>query len=123
MPADAQERRTALAHGGHEVVDGEGQAAIELQGLRHVADGARLARPFQAQKALMGHLPEQGLDQRAFAAAVGADQRMHVAGLYLEAHLVEDRRAPECQADIVEVQGRTGTLCGQDLPGRHAPAS
>jgi hypothetical protein len=104
-PRQAEERRAALAHGGHEVVDGHRQAAVELQRLRHIADHL-LRRPVQAQLALVRHLPEQGLDQRALAAAVGADDGVHAARGDAEAHPFEDARAAQGQVDAIEVDAR-----------------
>ncbi|MNN94375.1 hypothetical protein D3C81_2129850 [compost metagenome] len=71
----------------------------------------------------MGHLPKQRLDQRTLATAVGANQGVHVAGLDLEADLVEDGRAAKGQADVGELDGGSGQWRGEGLLDGHAPAS
>lgn len=119
----AEEGRTALAHGSHEIVDGERQAAVELQRLRHVADAAGRAGPLQAQLAAMRHLPEQGLDQRTLAAAVRPDQRVHAAGLDAQAHAIEDAAAAEAQVDPGEVDGRPARRGAKPFGHGHAPDS
>jgi hypothetical protein len=107
LPRQAQKGRAPLAHGSHEVVHGHWQATVELQRLGHVADGAGSVRPVQAQAALVWRLPQQGLDQRAFAAAVGADQGVHAAWAdLLKLTLIEDRGTAQGQRDLIELNPR-----------------
>ncbi|MNH30112.1 hypothetical protein D3C79_903870 [compost metagenome] len=60
----------------------------------------------QGQLALVWHLPEQGLDQRALAAAVGADDGVHAACCHAETDLFEDARTPQGQVDASELDAR-----------------
>ena len=71
----------------------------------------------------MGHLPEQGLDQRALAAAIGPDQGMHMTGAHLEADLIENGGVAQHQIDAVELQRRTDGPGDQLFGSGHAPAS
>src|SRR5690349_24933890 len=99
MFAHAEKGWPSLTHRRHEIIDRHGQAPVELQCLGDVADDAGPTWPLQAQASMVWHLPEQGLDQRTLAAAIGADQGMDAAGLHLETHVVENRGAPKLKAD------------------------
>ncbi|MCY1443421.1 hypothetical protein D9M71_598340 [compost metagenome] len=68
----------------------------------------------------MRHLPEQGLDQRALAAAVGADQGMHATGGDLEADLIENPRAAQGQVDAGELDVGPARLADDGFGDAHA---
>ena len=71
----------------------------------------------------MRHLPQQGLDQRAFTTAVRADQRMHTAGADVETDVIENRRLAQGQRDLIELNPGAGGEGDQRFGSAHAPAS
>jgi hypothetical protein len=103
---DAEEGGAPLAGHGHEIPHRHRQALVEIQRLRHVADGAAAA-PVDVDAARVRHLAQQRAHQRGLAAAIGAHHAVDGAGPDVEAHILQDPRVAQRQVDASEFYGRS----------------
>ena len=83
-----------------------GDKTFEVRFLRQIANGGR----WLAEHLAVLRLDQSGrdLEQRRLAGAVAADQRDAIAGQHLKRGAVEQRRAAEGEANIVELEQRRG---------------
>ena len=87
----------------------------EVGALRHVADplvirGTEASGVPKSETVpwLTGLQSDEGLDQGGLARAVGAEERDHLSGIHVEAHVAHDR--PPAEDDAHAVHDSTGAV-------------